>query len=440
MRSKVRLLIPSVMFTLLACGSEAPQSEGYLEVQIDTDAPLPSTTVDVPGVFDAVAIDLVREDGSLACEACSRELGLTRELVDSGASFVARVDTSVRMRARLFSSGLGGAALEGPRVVERWVRLPAKPAEGRALVRVELPIAALGTSIGSLNAPTEVDATDTQMSPAQREPARAESAPGIVCVPGGFFWMGDPRLPYEGELSARETRLVQVSPFCVDAHEATVAQLRTSGVDTAGVGPWSGKTTATSGGDFCAYTPEPGPNEARAVNCVPWATARAYCQARGGDLPTEAQLEYLGTGFGRGSFVWGTESPACADAVFARAVGIVKGDRSCRRKAAEAFLPASAETLGQTRDVLRTEAGEIVGLASNVAEWTREEFAPYDARCGRAPTGLLRDPECVVKNTTTRIAVRGGAYTSPADGTAAAVRAFVLLPKIRADLGFRCVY
>jgi formylglycine-generating enzyme required for sulfatase activity len=82
---------------------------------------------------------------------------------------------------------------------------------------------------------------------------------------------------------------------------------------------------------------------------------------------------------------------------------------------------------------------DVIGLASNVSEWTREEFQPASASCHASPRGPARDPECPATAATTRIAVRGGSLTSSASETAAALRAFVALPKLRADVGFRCV-
>jgi formylglycine-generating enzyme required for sulfatase activity len=157
------------------------------------------------------------------------------------------------------------------------------------------------------------------------------------------------------------------------------------------------------------------------------------------DLPTEAQLEYLGTAFGRSPVVWGNDAPGCEDAVLGRSVAPLSGDASCTREPRQSILPATASELSRTRDVLRTAGGPVFGLASNVAEWTREAFAPRTAGCGMPAAGPVLDPECAPTKTTQRIAVRGASFTSTPLSAAAAVRAFVVLPLLRADVGFRCV-
>jgi formylglycine-generating enzyme required for sulfatase activity len=225
----------------------------------------------------------------------------------------------------------------------------------------------------------------------------------------------------------------------VDDHEVTVRELRASGVDTSNVLQWSGTTSTSNLASFCAFTGSEGPNDERAVNCVPWATARAACRARGMDLPTEAQLEYLGTAFGRSSFVWGHDVPTCDEAIVGRAVAPLAGDGSCTRGARVASLPATVAELAATRDVLVTAGGPITGLASNLSEWTREAFEPLTASCRGPAAGPARDPECPATDSTTRIAVRGGNLASPPAEAAAALRASVVRPKHRADLGFRCV-
>lgn len=328
------------------------------------------------------------------------------------------------------------------------VSLPPAPTKGVLPITVGLAFDQVGVLQGSLAEPSAADAPGARLPAQPVEPVTEATAPGEACVAGGWFWMGDPRLPPEGERTANVPRLVHVASFCVDDHEVTVRELRASGVDTAGVVKWSGNRLTSNLASFCAYTEQRGANEERAVNCVPWTTARQACIARGMDLPTEAQLEYLGTAFGRSPFVWGREVPACEDAILARSVPPLKGDESCARGARESTLPATAAEVAATRDVIHLSAlaslssppgATIVGLASNVSEWTREAFQPASASCRQPGVGMARDPECPPTGTTTRIALRGGNLTSPALEAAAALRAFLLLPLLRADLGFRCV-
>ena len=449
MRSDLVVVATAIALASCAAPGELP-AEGHLVIGIDTDAPLPSAAADNASIFDSVVFELVDREGRPACDDCTREVGLTREEVDRGATFVVHNRQPTILRARLFHSRLGVAARDPASVVEHWVRLPAPPAEGSRPILVTLPVSRVGLPLGSLASPTEPAEPGERLAPLPPEVARASGAAGEVCVTGGFFWMGDPRLPPEasaplsptealGERSANVPRLVHITSFCVDQHEVTVGELRASGVDTKDVPAWSGTTDPSDLASFCSFTKARGPNDERAVNCVPWPTARAMCVARGMDLPSEAQLEYLGTSFGRSSFVWGHDPPACDEAFVGRAALPLSGDRSCKRGDKAPSLPATAATLSATRDTLATPGGSITGLASNVSEWTREEFAGPTAACKGPALGVALDPECAAKPGSTRIAVRGGNLASSPAECAAALRAYVVLPKFRPDLGFRCV-
>lgn len=438
LRATTAALLSGVLVAACSTPAETP-AEGHLVVTVDTDAPLPSSAGSTVGVFDSLHLEVLGPDGRPACDDCVRELALTREDVDRGASFVVRTTHPALLRARLFSSRLGVASLDDAVVIQRWVALPAAPEEGARELTVTLPFDRVGLLLDSLAEPSAPDEPGTRLPRPPAEPASAGGAEGEVCVAGGWFWMGDPRLPPEGERSANVPRLVHVTSFCVDDHEVTVAELRAARVDTADVVKWSGHRSTSTLASFCAFTDAPGPNDERGVNCVPWATARAACEARGMDLPTEAQLEWLGTNFGRSRFVWGQEVPACDAALLARSVPPLQGDGSCARGARDSTLPATASEVSATRDVLRTPGGPVFGLASNLSEWTRESFEPATAACRMPGPGPARDPECPTSRSTTRVAVRGGNLTSAPVDAAAAVRAFVMLPLHRADLGFRCV-
>ncbi len=137
--------------------------------------------------------------------------------------------------------------------------------------------------------------------------------------------MGDPGLDTldSNEYDGRLERLVVLSPFFVDRAEVSVAQFRASGLAVSLIpgGPSDNPHVPDASFPYCRYTDEPGEYESYAVNCVSWHLAQAYCESLGRTLPTEAQLEYLMSQFGRGPFVWGTDAPACEDAAFGRDPG-----------------------------------------------------------------------------------------------------------------------
>lgn len=449
------LLAAAAVLSAEGCGSPATlPAEGHLVIVLDTDAPLPSSSGTTVGVFDSVELAVLDEAGNPACSECAREVGLTAEEVDQGATFVVRNRQPAVLRARLFSSRLGVASRDPATTVEHWVRLPPSPAEGETRVVLTLPLEQVGIALGSLMSPTGPGDPDAPLARQPVDTAATDAGPGEVCVEGGWFWMGDPRLPPEagaptllgarptpGERSASAPQLVHVASFCVDEHELTVRELRALGIPklTATVPAWSGTTSTSNLASFCTFTPQPGPNDDRPVVCVPWDVARAACKARGMDLPTEAQFEYLGRAFGRSSFVWGQETPSCDDAFLGRSVPPLSGDTSCTRGVRTPFLPSATADVAASRDVLDTPGGRVIGLAANVSEWTREAFEARTASCRGPQIGPARDPECKPDARTTRIAVRGGNLASTPAEAAAALRAFVTLPKIRPDLGFRCV-
>ena len=417
-RERLAILVASAI-TFAAtpsCTQRELEPEGHVVVQLDTDAPLPSlATGSLAPIFDAVQLDVLRPDGTPACATCSREIAISREDIALGATITIVANDAALLRVRLFDSALGAVALEPGLVLETVIRLPPRPLEGEWRVPVTLLTDSLGVPQGTIAAPLEPpprDAVRVRLDALAPEPPPSPTSVDEVCVPGGWFWRGDPRLPPEGELSANIPRLVHVSAFCVDAHEATVREVRARSINSDDLARWSGTDSASDPLAFCPYTAQAGSNEDRAVACIAWSAARAVCQARSADLPTEAQYEWLAKGLGRTSFVWGRDLPACGEAVFAQTAGAIPGDSTCASKPARAILPRTATELELTRDVLRIGERSIVGLAGNLSEWTREAFAPSDDPCAGPLVGVLRDPECIAQGVPARVVVRGGSFTS----------------------------
>jgi len=97
-------------------------------------------------------------------------------------------------------------------------------------------------------------------------------------------------------------RLVRLSPFYVQSREVTVADYRAllepqgrPGGDVLRPTDWSGCAVGINPGDYCRYTRTPKPYDDQPVTCL-GRDAAAYCAALGGQLPTEAQLEYVAGG------------------------------------------------------------------------------------------------------------------------------------------------
>ncbi len=175
---------------------------------------------------------------------------------------------------------------------------------------------------------------------------------------------------------------VQVNALSLDKYEVTVGRFRkfveaypaskpAAGAGTiagiAGSGwqsAWEVKLPTDQAGlvfdlQQCAghtYTSTSGSGDARAVNCVTWFEAFAFCVWDGGRLPTEAEWEYAAAGGDENRlFPWGSVVATCEY--------------------------ANASGCGNTVDHVVGTRGAGVGrwghydLVGNVAEWTLDWYA-----------------------------------------------------------------
>ncbi|MEZ4404979.1 MAG: SUMF1/EgtB/PvdO family nonheme iron enzyme [Polyangiales bacterium] len=220
--------------------------------------------------------------------------------------------------------------------------------------------------------------------------------PGMAYVAGGTFTMGD-----DADPAARPAHRVSVSGFCVDRTEVTVAAYRACPGDVC-------DPPATTQG--CNWGVDG--RDAQPVNCVSWPAAESFCAWRGGALPTEAQWERAARGDDGRVFPWGEAGPsgrACWSGDVARAATCAVGS-----------FATGASPLG------------LDDMAGDVAEWTKDWFAPY------APVGAVaRDP--VGPSSGERRVVRGGSFT---DASPDALRVTARRGDVvegDATVGFRCV-
>lgn len=432
------------LLLLAACGERTLPPEGQVLLYVDTDAPLPaapgSAPRKVPGLFDRLRIDIIPEGESAPCEACTRVFTIDHDTVFAGEASVGIVPEPgerPRVRVRLYRSG--GTASAEPRAtstVEKVIRLPDIDETGIVEVSVFLPATDVGQVLGSLEAPLDpIEGRDaggrTGSWPGEPAPCPEVMDPGHVCVPGGAFWMGDPRLDLSSvdDTGGERERLVVMSTFVVDAAEVTVGAIRASGV--------ARLQDAISGDPSevladCVYTAEPGDRESMPVNCVTWFTANNHCQAVGGQLPSEAQLEYLLSGRGRSRYVWGESDPQCVDAVYA-------AEDQCT-----GVWPTGPSPAGSAlRDRLVLPGGEVVDLAGNLAEWARDRWQRDEESCW-APS-LLSDPTCETPSSIDPDArsLRGSAWQEDvALNMQAATRRRLAdeMFAVSSTLGLRCVY
>jgi len=429
-----------------ACGPP-PLALGHFLVYLDTDAPVPGDPGGTPALLDSVRLEVLDESDVVLA---TREVGLQHARLVDGASFtLVPGGRSLRLRATAFLAATGATA---PPIGERIVAtfgLPPAPLEGERTLTLFLPLGTLGAPDASATLeegrpPPRVGS----FAGALRTPCRGAPRGSEVCVPGGAFYMGHPAMAALGLSSANHRRLVVVSPFFLDAHEVTVAAYRRDGKVFAS--RWSGSYAGTDPKDHCTFTEAVGPHENHPVNCVRWEKARELCQAQGGDLPTEAQLEWAASGLGTSIYPWGSAAPTCAELVFGRGGGSAVPDLAGQPRTCVPPGTTARDRIGfpdavdapLRADAVRLPGGGVVrDLAGNLREWAVDVFATQEASCWapRAPNVFV-DPRCEVADPSVpggSHATRGTAFYLPAWFAPAAVRSGEV-EGAHLDIGFRC--
>jgi formylglycine-generating enzyme required for sulfatase activity len=275
-----------------------------------------------------------------------------------------------------------------------------------------------------------------------------------ICVPGALFYLGSP--DSSELLPDLPKRIALVAPLRVDKYEMTVARYRAAiaaGFESPDLTPLINEgpipTSAPSvaeGGDaslsLCSWSFSAQGRESYGLSCVSRATARDLCAFFGGDLPTEAQWEYLAADAGRAGatrYPWGGNDsavPGCNQVVASRASGEVDEDCVCSAQQPTdcGYGPLSVTAReGPSGD--ETALG-IVGLGGGLSEYVLDAAAPLDANCwARAP---LEDPACIVEFLTPTV-LRGGTWANALSAVAAGYRDAEDPNAWGPQLGFRCV-
>jgi formylglycine-generating enzyme required for sulfatase activity len=239
-------------------------------------------------------------------------------------------------------------------------------------------------------------------------------------VPGGTYYRSYDKAGdgMSGDTSFPST----VSDFQLDSYEVTVGRFRAfvdAGMGTQANPPMAGagahQNIAGSGWDsrwntnlavdraalvaalkcasaFQTWTDTPGANENRAMNCITWFEAMAFCAWDGGFLPSEAEWNYAATGGDeQRAYPWSVPPGSLIlDGLHASyydgANCVGDGMAGC---ALSDLVPVGTKPAGVGR------WGQS-DLAGNVWEWTLDSLAAYAIPCADC-ANLTETPSRVVR-------------------------------------------
>jgi formylglycine-generating enzyme required for sulfatase activity len=434
----MRLSCALIPFVLAGCDGALPP-RGEVVLYVTTDAPLPapaddpSYVIKAPALFDRLRIEVFPPGATTPCAGCTRELAIDSRIVADGKASVGLVPkpetTGHRVRVRLFRSL--GREPRAASTIETVATLPVVHEEGIVEATVILRVDDVARPRGTLDAPVETDPGPAPKNlpgtwaGAIRNPCVGDAMQGEICVPSGAFWMGNPNVDYVGpEADGALERLVILSPFWLDEHEVTVADMRAFKPvaldDPHRPGPsW----------EACTYTTMPDANEALPVNCLTWQLAQEVCAKAKKRLPTEAEHEYAQGALESRPHPWGEDPPLCPDAVAQRDGTTCPGT-----------LPEIAGWGKRDRVAIDVTIGgpQLVDLAGNVAEWVADGFQFQDEPCWGI--GVFTNPLC---KKSARLAdahsFRGGAFDEDASFLHTSLRRNVVGKLgVSHAIGFRC--
>jgi len=277
----------------------------------------------------------------------------------------------------------------------------------------------------------------------------ADSSDEVACIPGGVFLFG-----------GSSKRLAVMSRFYLDRHEVLVSDWRVARGEGLGLVPYPGQPQGYgpvrndgpiqpgTWQEACSFSKLEKGREDFGLSCVLWSDARHYCQARGGDLPTEAQFEYAAGWSSRPlptAFPWGNGLPRCAAVVFGVSYGNDDYSQACAvgTLGESAFQPlgpraAAVPPTPHNPDVQDVSPDGVYGLSGGLNEWARDSFEPVGGDCLRSQP--LKDPACIEVNPPRR-STRGGSWWMGIVELAATERSSAQsMDEWDQRVGFRCAY
>ncbi|HNS96462.1 MAG TPA: formylglycine-generating enzyme family protein [Polyangiaceae bacterium] len=509
-----RIVGIALVLHLIGCEQEATSRPQWL-VAVSTDAV-------VPLMGNRLLVELLNEQGQLACPSCRREavVALPENWPATFGIAPPTGSQEVFVRVQFYRADRPSLSIES------LGRLPPLH-DGVNSVSMHLSARCLGKPVHDTQEGFEtcseldpsimmpppvlepyrdrgpcggVGTTDLVPSAEHRycDPTwRTKETKGMVCVPGGMFFLGDELAPVPSKDVRAITypeRLVRIRSFFMDRREVTVREYREYLINTnqyqeqncpEGLHCRDESEKKSSKAIHCTFPLDNASHyDGMPLNCVSWRQAYEYCRAQGKRLPTEAEWEYVASqGEQEKRYPFGDSLIGCDGVYVARGESSWRDDDSCLQgkepgPAGDKFphdrvvLPWTSWS-GDSRcggpidypDTVKLDDDDgnaIQALAGNVSEWTQDRFAPYekmaddDLPCWSdlsdpwidftdpgTKACKVTDPDDSVdgvKNTT-KMAVRGGSWRDPMEATWSATRnsAPARLTTPRPEIGFRCV-
>lgn len=266
-------------------------------------------------------------------------------------------------------------------------------------------IAELGDSKGQVDVPPSSRVFIRWMEEKQKQqtdiadwcPYKEETHNGIVYVRvcGGEFTMGSADSEREAYDNEKPAHRVKLDEFWIGKYEVSNAEYRKHDPDH------------KSRHD----------RDDQPVNLVNWNEAKAFCEAQGGRLPTEAEWEYAARGRDGRKYPWGDDAPDRTLAV----VAIKDGKVNPQEPEAVTSHPEGKGPFGALHQ------------AGNVWEWVADCYSPYPKS-----DSVLVNPRVETADCQERV-LRGNSFVRVSWRLRSAYRDGFQRGLRDADFGFRCV-
>ncbi len=266
-------------------------------------------------------------------------------------------------------------------------------------------IAELGDSKGQIDAPPRSRVLIRWIEQKQKEqtnvadwcPYKEETHQGIVYVRvcAGEFLMGSAEEDNEAYESEKPAHRVKLDEFLIGKYEVSNAEYR-----------------RYEASHKSRYDRDDQP-----VNAVTWNQAKAFCEAQGGRLPTEAEWEYAARGRDGRKYPWGDDPPNRTLAVFE-----IKDAKDNPQE------PESVTSHPEGK-------GPFVTLhqAGNVWEWVADCYEAYPKA-----ESVLVNPRVETADCQSRV-LRGGSFLDEPRVLRSAFRRWNEPGDLFWNFGFRCV-